>query len=651
MNDKMVIIFAVIQGVIFFSFLNSEINQSSSSEKSSLSGEAGVEQMLSKAENSLDTHPDSALFLAGQAYDLSVAAENENLLYRSSKLMADAYYYLDDLSQATNHYRIAADHALEIHGEMSTEYASRLSDIGFCYYKLDVFDLADEYFNKAYLLFKKMNDEAEMSNQLNNLGLVYFSWGKYNLAIEFLSRTLKYDLERGDSSALATSYNNIGKVYESWGYFDIAIEHYLKSMEYLDETDEARRSIRLSNIGTSYFEKGDFNKALSYLEQALDIDQQLQNASKMAIRLNEIAGVLDAQAKYREAIDHNKRALEILEGTGPRESQAIVLNDLGSNYAHTGNFERAKNYFERSISIAGEIGSASIEMAAYGNLAELYTNHEKFREALAYRELYTNLKDSIFNAETHKQLANYRIRYESEKKERENQLLRHNLLVKERTQRTLIIGGVLLAVSVLLLFFLLREKIRSLKQARKLHEQNQKLSSLEVEKAKVEQNHLQDKVFAEQQINKIQKEKFEAEIGSKNKELLGSTVQLVNKNEVLSELKNKIKTFDKVLPQPLYSELISLLNANTDFDQNWHRFKLDFENINPGFFDRLKLKYPDLSEQFVRLSALLRIDLSTREIAQFMNVSVAAVNKNRQRLRKRLNLEAEADLGVFMKHI
>jgi len=78
---------------------------------------------------------------------------------------------------------------------------------------------------------------------------------------------------------------------------------------------------------------------------------------------------------------------------------------------------------------------------------------------------------------------------------------------------------------------------------------------------------------------------------------------------------------------------------------------MEFEKLNPGFFDRIRNLYPDFSEQFIRLSAFLRIELSTKEIAQLMNVSVAAVNKNRQRLRKKLNLEAEADLKAFMESI
>jgi DNA-binding NarL/FixJ family response regulator len=78
---------------------------------------------------------------------------------------------------------------------------------------------------------------------------------------------------------------------------------------------------------------------------------------------------------------------------------------------------------------------------------------------------------------------------------------------------------------------------------------------------------------------------------------------------------------------------------------------MDFEEAHPGFFNRLKQDFPDLSETYQKICAFLRIDLTSKEIADLLYVSIAAVNKNRQRLRKKMNLEAEADLNEFLKKI
>jgi len=608
--------------------------------------------LLNMAEVYLDNNPDSSLIFGEQAYDLSVKEDFLMYQYQAVKILADAWYYKDSLSKAIDYYRIAAEIIKEIEGENSEEYASRISDIGYCFYSLDIFEIAISYYNQALNIFNNTGNIEEISNQLNNLGTVFFTWGNYSLALENFSRTLRYDMERKDSTALAISYNNIGKVYEVWGYYDLAIEHYIKSISFLGENgSEPKKAIRMSNIGTSYFRKNDFDKALEYLYKALKIDQQLDNQFKIAIRYNEIANVFSTMGNYSKSIKFNLDALQILQSLNKKESQAIVLKDLGGIYFETANYQLAVDYFNKSISISREIGSIANEMASYNMLAEVYEKKGDYRQAMDYHRKYDDLKDTIFNAQTHKQLANYRIRYETEKKEGENQMLKKDLLIKKRTQKTLIIIGALMLMSSVLLFFLLRLKSQTLKQNRILYEKDKKLSILELEIREKEKLHLQDKVFAEQQLNRLQKEKYNAEIQLKNRELVSSTLQLVNKNEVLTEIKNKIKHYDSEIPENAFRDLIHLVNQNTDFDQNWKRFRVEFEKLNPGFFDRIRHKYPDFSEQFIRLSAFLRIDLSTKEIAQLMNVSMAAVNKNRQRLRKKLKLEVEGDLSAFMKSL
>lgn len=608
--------------------------------------------LIKMAEVHLNNKPDSSLVLGEQAFKLSVNQDLPRYQYQAAKILSDAWYYKDSLSKAINYYRIAADIIKEIEGENSEQYASRISDIGYCFYSLDIFETAISYYNQALNIFNNTGNIEEISNQLNNLGSVYFAWGNYSLALEHFSRTLRYDTEREDSTALASSYNNIGKVYEAWGYYDQAIEHYNKSISFLVENgSEAMKAIRLSNIGTSYFRKNDFDKALEYIYKALEIDQHLNNQFRIAIRYNEIANVFSTTGNYSKSIKFNLDALQIFQSLDKKESQAIVLKDIGSIYFETANYQLAEDYFHKSISISHEVGSLANEMASYNMLSEVYKKKGDYRQAMDYHQKYIDLKDAIFNAQKHKQLANYRIRYETEKKKSENKILKNDIQIKKRTQRTLIIIGILMLISSVLLFFLLRLKSQTLKKDRILYDKDKKLSIIELEKKDIEKQHLQDKVFAEQQLNRLQQEKHQAEIELKNRELVSSTMQLVNKNEVLSEIKNKIKLYDSVIPENAFKDLIHLVNQNTDFDQNWKRFSIEFEKINPGFFDRIKNAYPDFSEQFVRLSAFLRINLSTKEIAQLMNVSVAAVNKNRQRLRKKLNFEPKEDLSLFMKSI
>jgi tetratricopeptide (TPR) repeat protein len=618
----------------------------------SLKGKSRIKLLISIAEEYMDSNLDSSLYFANEAYSLAEQSQTGMYQYESAKIIADAWYYKNEQTLAIDYYRIAADIVKQEKGNHTMEYASRISDIGYCYYILQIYDLAVANYSEALNIFTVLNNKLEISNQLNNIGTVYFNWGKYNLALEYFSRTLKYDMERDDSSQLSTSYNNIGKVYESWGYYDIAIDHYLKSLDYLSNTNnESKKAIRLSNIGTSYYNKNEYEIALKYLNSALEIDQRLGNEMKVAIRFNEIANVLMEMGKYAEAIKYNVDALRIFESLDLKESIAITLNDLGRIYLKIPNNSIAENYFLKSALISREIKSLSNEMTAYKLLAETFEKSGNYKQALVYHRKFDEINDTIFNEKTHKQLANYRIRYETEKQVNENELLRKDLQIRTRRQRAYAMIGLLMLISTILLILLLRLKSRTIKQNRILYEQDVKLANLQLEKQTIENQHLEDKIFAEKQLNRLQHEKHDAEIKLKNKELVSSTLQLVNKNEVLSEIKEKVNRYNSAIPENAYKDVIMLINQNTDFDQNWKRFSIEFEESNPGFFDRIRYNYPDFSEQFIRLSALLRLDLTTNEIAQLMNVSVAAVNKNRQRLRKKLNLEPEADLSAFMKSL
>ena len=634
-------------GLLLHSFGQSDDNNIFFSENNKV-----TDSLIARANNYLESDPDSAVYFGENAFNIADEKDYPALKYQASKIIADAWFYKDSLSKAIDYYKIAAQIIKETEGEESEEYASRLSDIGFCFYRLDAFDIAVNYYTEALNIFKASDNITEISNQLNNLGTIYFTTGQFSKAIDYFEQTLNYDRKLGDSTSLSTSYNNIGKVYEAWGYFDIAIEHYERSLEYLaNSSDESKYAIRLSNIGTAYFDKKEYNKALSYLLKALAIDQRLNNHLKIAVRYNEIAAVYNATGDISKAINYNRQALDIFKSLDKKESQAIVLKDLGNNYLQLENYTMAEEYFEACIPIALLVGSKTNEMAAYHSLAQLYEKQFNYKKSYYFQQKYDTLKNAIFNAQKHRQLANYRIKYETEKKERENQLLKKDILIKQREQRILYIIVVSMIMLAILLFFLLRLKSKTLKQSRQLHQQEAKMAKMELEKKEIEKLHLQDKVFAEHQVNRLQREKYEAEIQLKNRELVSSTLQLVNKNEVLKEIKNKIRLNSSVIPENACQDLLRLINHNTDFDQNWKRFRTEFEKINPGFFDRIRHHYPDFSEQFIRLSAFLRIELSTKEIAQLMNVSVAAVNKNRQRLRKKLNLEAEADLSTFMKSI
>jgi hypothetical protein len=345
------------------------------------------------------------------------------------------------------------------------------------------------------------------------------------------------------------------------------------------------------------------------------------------------------------------KANDLIQLSNDRFAEASVLANIGSIYM-INNQKETSTYFLKSLKIAKEIKARYLVLSAYSNLVEYYKLFGDYEQALIYHELHTLINDSIYNENTANAIAEMQTKYETEKKEKENEVLIKDIKIEKDSKRFLIvvIAGLFLLLAAVVYFFRLKSK--SLKQSKMLHEKEIEFGKLELTKKEIEKEHLEDKIFAEKQLNRLQQQKFETEIEHKNHELANSALCIVNKNEVLSNIKEKIVIGSKAVEnENLVPELIRFINNNIDIDQNWKKFKLRFEEVHPGFFDRLKLKHPDLSDIYIKLSAYIRINITSNEIAQLLNVTIAAVKKSRQRLRKKFDLDAEASLFEFVSRI
>ncbi|MBK6964723.1 MAG: tetratricopeptide repeat protein [Bacteroidales bacterium] len=602
-----------------------------------------MDSLIRSSERLAEENPDTALFLAQTALELAIASDNNEKLSLAARCAAEAWFYKNDYQKAIGFYLQSADASYKFNNDSNSFMAERLTDAAYCYQELGITEKALSL-NKASLnIQKKLQNAVEISNNLNNIGTNYFYLSQFDKAIEYFGQTLYLDRKSGDSAAIATSLNNMGMVYSRWGKHRQAIGFYEDALGYTPAGPS--KAIRLSNIGMAWYYLKDYNTALEYLYKALRIDQKYNQKIKVGIRKNEISTVLAAKGKYNEAIRLNEEALIIFRETGIKESQIITLTDMGNIYRQLGQTNKAERCFLESSAIANENHSLFNLARNYKSLYELAEENNDYKKAYEYFKKFSSINDSVFSAEKHKQLANFEILYETEKKEKENQLLLLDIELKQRKQRlgiAIIIG---LALILLLTYNFLRIKSKNLKQSQRLLKQEQDLARLRIKSKEAENKMLEDRIFAEQQINRLEREKYLAELEYKNIQLANSTINLVNKNEILGEIRDKLKTNHKT---DIIHEVVQFINANTDIDQDWHKFKATFEEVHAGFFDRIQAGFPQLTDHDIRLSAYLRINLSSREIAGLMNVSLDATNKGRQRLRKKLNLEAEADLNGFL---
>ena len=149
---------------------------------------------------------------------------------------------------------------------------------------------------------------------------------------------------------------------------------------------------------------------------------------------------------------------------------------------------------------------------------------------------------------------------------------------------------------------------------------------------------------AEQKIIKLQNEQLEKDMTSKNKELAASTMSLIKKNEFLTNIKDQLKESES----SKVKSVIKTIDKDINEEYNWNLFKDAFNNADKEFFKKIKSKHPDLTSNDLKLCAYLRLNLSSKEIAPLLNISVKSVEIKRYRLRKKMLLPREVNLAEYI---
>ena len=180
-----------------------------------------------------------------------------------------------------------------------------------------------------------------------------------------------------------------------------------------------------------------------------------------------------------------------------------------------------------------------------------------------------------------------------------------------------------------------RYKLYYQKQQQKLIEENNLL--LEIKELE-----------SEQQLMKLRNEQLSLDVDAKNKELAVSTMSLINKDELLSIIKEDLKKTPEENSSRSIKSVISTITKNISQDDTWNTFKEAFDNVDKDFLKKLKVVHTTLTPNDLRLCAYLRLNLSSKEIAPLISISVRSVEIKRYRLRKKMDLSHEQGLVEYI---
>jgi DNA-binding CsgD family transcriptional regulator len=216
-----------------------------------------------------------------------------------------------------------------------------------------------------------------------------------------------------------------------------------------------------------------------------------------------------------------------------------------------------------------------------------------------------------------------------------------------RTTAAYVLYAVILLLVAALFIVIVERRIRRARVREQERHRNELLEK--------EETYLEGVKLSNREIGRLKNEQLVIEMRHKNMELANSTMYLVRKNKLLTQVKSEI--FDLIENLPIESnknalrKIVHRIDRDIKSKQHWKVFDKYFDEVHEDFLTRLKERHPDLTPKDLRLCAYLRMNISTKEIAPLMNISVRGVEISRYRLRKRLKINQDVNLIEYILSI
>lgn len=574
--------------------------------------------------------------------------------------------------------------------EIADEHSLQKGQTRYDYFKGILFDLSGQldssflFYNRAYDGYTELEDTLQLSRTLVNIANIDYQRGNYEQAIDTLQSSIDISIKAfgEEHGELGLSYGLIGNIYSEQGYNQLALQNLLTCLAFHEVSgNRIREADALNMLGNIEFNLGNYENVIPYNVEAISIYKEyndvyyqaqsngdlgnayieLQQYEKAEPYLAEglaLAKQMDAkslegkiyayQSKIAAARNEHNLALQLLNKSlaihrdiGNPSEVAKSLQQIGYNYLQNNQSQLALPYFNQVINMADTIDIIDELHNALFNRAKVYENLNQLPLALNDLKKYQVLNDTLLNKISIQKIEELRILHDTENKEREivlqdNQIL---LLEKEATvsqlQRTLLGGGLGLSFLIFSLgYYGVRQQ---LKRKRLEHEHSLKETEIAEKEKELE---TQKRESAEQQLE------------FKKKELTAKVLQLAKKNEFLQELETEIVELQSSVDVSVgkaSSRISRMIQRDTVDDQEWDQFATEFSSVHQDFLDRLREQYGIFSKGEMRLIYLLRMSMTSKEIANILHISGEGIRKARYRLRKKMKLDPSEDLqGIIL---
>jgi two-component system sensor histidine kinase/response regulator len=361
------------------------------------------------------------------------------------------------------------------------------------------YEEALRHFRQANQTYRKTGNRTAQALALRHIGHAQYVEGDTGQAHNTALRALRLAQQLRNPTETAQSYAQLGEMYGQQGLWVRALaSHERAYSEWQQAANPNGQAAALNDIGLTHFRLRHFSRSLYYLNRALTEARQLSDSTRIGEALASTGRVYDALGNYEVAQGFYGQALGQLPRTTSPARRAEGLRALAVAYDSIGNQPAAIEALRRALPLARQGGSAVQLSSLYQLLTSIYRRTGDYQNALRAQTQYTNLQDSAFVEQRTAQVAELQTRYETEKKEREIQLLtKDRQLQQVRLQRQVLVRNVLAAGALLLLMAVLalyRGRRRQLHNNQVLQQKNRAIEQQKEELGRL--NRTKDTLFS-----------------------------------------------------------------------------------------------------------------------------------------------------------
>jgi len=490
----------------------------------------------------------------------------------------------------------------------------------FLYFQNDL-DSAIYYFEKSLTSFQNIGARDREAFLCNNIAILYAEKGDFEMAMDFNLKSLKIKEELGDTRGIANSKYTIANLWTELGDWDKAKLLFEESLALFESLD-AEESVNdcYFGLGAIASNQKEYQLALDNYLRTLAYYKKIENGYMQMSCYNNIGQAYYNLEMLDSALYYYQLGQPMAIEFEDMAEQASLNRHIGDVYSAQGLHKRAVSLLEKSVNAYKTLGYKDQLSDSYQYLSEAQENAGQYEDAYYNMHNYIALRDSIASIQMQTDIIELETKYETEKKEKELVISRAENDKKQSRIHLLLTGLVSLFLLFSALYYAMRQRIKK--------------NKLEKEKVALE---LKD---AAQQLE------------FKKKELTAKALQLAKKNEFLQELETEVaelqSSIDKTVSKTS-SRISRMIQRDTVDDEEWDQFGREFSSVHQDFLDRLRARYGSFSKGEMRLIALLRMNLTSKDIASTLRISDEGIKKARYRLRKKMELDPSEDLaGLIM---